>query len=107
MASMLITGSESPARQREEASMKGPISIPRFFYSNKFFGRFQTTKRRRSKALPKRQKFFIEPLENRLLLSVGLIGIPNWTDQGPAPIQDAQVVVPPSNFATGAVESVA
>jgi len=30
----------------------------------------------------KRESFFLEPLENRLLLSVGLVGIPDWVPEG-------------------------
>jgi hypothetical protein len=48
-----------------------------------------------------------EALESRILLSVDLIGIPDWVDQGPGPMQSAQVNVPPGNFASGAVESIA
>jgi hypothetical protein len=36
------------------------------------------------KSLPKRQDFSLEPLESRLLLSVGLVGVPDWVEQGPA-----------------------
>lgn len=50
---------------------------------------------------------FCEPLEGRRMLSISTVGIPTWVDQGPRPIADAQVTVPPDDFATGAVESVA
>jgi hypothetical protein len=33
----------------------------------------------------KQESFQLEPLENRLLLSVGLVGVPDWTPEGPAP----------------------
>jgi hypothetical protein len=38
---------------------------------------------------------------------VDLIGIPDWVELGPGPMQSAQVNVPPGDFATGAVESIA
>ena len=38
-----------------------------------------------SNASSKRESFLLEPLENRLLLSVGLVGIPDWVPEGPAP----------------------
>jgi hypothetical protein len=56
---------------------------------------------------PHRRSLVFEAMESRLLLSADLFGIPDWQDQGAAPIEDAQVNVPPGNFATGAVESIA
>jgi hypothetical protein len=64
------------------------------------------TTSRRARAAPHRRPVF-EPLENRILLSVDLIGVPDWVEQGPGPMQSAQVTVPPGDFATGAVESIA
>src|SRR5215469_11084376 len=48
-------------------------------------------------ALPRRQNFLLEPLERRLLLSVDLVGVPNWVPEGPAPITDGgqNVIGPP------------
>ena len=34
-------------------------------------------------------EFCLEPLESRVLMSVALIGVPDWLDQGPEPILDA------------------
>jgi hypothetical protein len=69
------------------------------------------SKPNRPKPLPKQQSFHLEPLENRLLLSAALVGIPDWTFQGPAPIVSASnainVIAAPGNAAGGAVESVA
>jgi hypothetical protein len=57
-----------------------------------------------------------ETLENRLLLSVSLFGIPSWAEQGPRPIintgsdggaTSGNAIVTPNNPATGAVESIA
>jgi len=57
-----------------------------------------------------------EPLENRILLSVDLVGIPDWVGEGPAPIintgsdgglTSGNAIVAPNNPATGAVESIA
>ena len=45
--------------------------------------RDQNSGSKRTKALPERQSFQLEPLENRLLLSVTLSGIPDWVNQGP------------------------
>ena len=53
------------------------------------------------------RKPIFEALESRILLSVDLIGVPDWVEQGPGPMQSAQVNVPPADFATGAVESIA
>ncbi len=41
------------------------------------------------------------------MLSVTLLGVPNWLEQGPAPQTDAQLTVPPNNPAGGAVQSIA
>ena len=69
------------------------------------------SKRIRTKPLPNRQNFSLEPLESRLLLSVDLVGgtpIPTWTDQGPAPITNtSQTPVPPDNRVAGAVQTIA
>jgi len=54
-----------------------------------------------------RRKPIFETLESRILLSVDLVGIPDWIELGPGPMQSAQVNVPPGDFATGAVESIA
>src|SRR6266540_5995296 len=45
------------------------------------------------KALPKRQDFSLEPLESRLLLSADLLGVPDWVDQGPGPIENGNNVI--------------
>lgn len=88
--------------------MNSPISIPRFFYSNNFFQRFQTTKRKRAKTERKRQKFFVESLESRLLLSADLVGVPVWDDQGPAPTTGGQVqLAAPTNPVSGSVQAIA
>ena len=49
----------------------------------------------------------IEALESRIVYSITFTGVPAWLQQGSGPIQHAQVTVPPDNFATGAVESIA
>src|SRR4051812_24525287 len=66
-----------------------------------------SAKQKGGKAPWQRENYVLESLEGRLLLSADLIGVPDWIDQGAAPIVNAQVNVPPGNFATGAVESVA
>src|SRR5574341_1387766 len=96
--------------------MNSPISVPRFFYSNNFSRCIHAFKRKRSKPLPRRQSFLLEPLESRLLLSVGLIGVPNWDDQGPGPnINGQDENVPgettlagnPPNPVSGAIQALA
>jgi hypothetical protein len=49
----------------------------------------------------------LEALESRLLLSASLIGVPDWSYQGPAPILNGSSTVPPDNPVTGAVQSIA
>ena len=61
----------------------------------------------RSKAFVERESFQLEPLENRLLLSVTLPGIPNWVSQGPTSEVQAGSSVPQNNAVSGALESVA
>ncbi len=48
-----------------------------------------------------------ETLEDRRLLAVDLAGVPDWLDQGPGPMINAQLTVPPNNPAAGAVQSIA
>src|ERR1700745_3897304 len=69
--------------------------------------RDQRSNRIRTEALPKRQDFVLEPLESRLLLSVGLVGVPNWTDQGPHSEVQAGSAVPQNNAVSGALQSIA
>lgn len=69
---------------------------------------------RRNTLRPKH--LLLEPLENRIALSVSLSGIPNWLEQGPRPLINSggdgvtsgfPVVNSPLNPAAGAVESIA
>ena len=60
-----------------------------------------------TQALPKRQDFTLEPLESRLLLSVELVGVPDWVDQGPETILNGTSVIGTTNPVTGAVQSIA
>ncbi|MCC7083810.1 MAG: hypothetical protein IT427_02255 [Pirellulales bacterium] len=53
------------------------------------------------------RRLVIEPLETRQLLSINVVGIPNWVEQGPRVILNAGSVVSPNNPATGAVQSIA
>jgi hypothetical protein len=61
----------------------------------------------RSDSSRTRSQFLIEPIENRMLLSVDLIGIPDWVEQGPAPTTGGQVVLPGGDEVSGAIEAVA
>ena len=48
----------------------------------------------RRRAHPRRNRsrlFMPEPLEGRMLLSLTLVDVPQWTAQGPGPILDGQV----------------
>ena len=76
----------------------------------------QPRSHRRRAALARRRKIVFEPLESRLLLSVGLVGVPNWTHEGPGPnIRGQDENVPgetslagnPPNPVSGAIEALA
>src|SRR5262249_46428374 len=72
--------------------------------------RNRRSKKKTTKPLRDKQTFQLEPLENRLLLSVTVLGagIPTWTSQGPAPITNtSQTPAPPNNEVSGAVQSIA
>jgi hypothetical protein len=55
------------------------------------------------------RKLSFEPLEQRALLTINLLGIPNWSEQGPGPIRDGQVegMAVQNNPVAGAVEAIA
>jgi len=55
----------------------------------------------------KRTRLGIERLEERALLTVSLSGVPNWFEQGPGPMINAQLTVPPNDPAAGAIQSIA
>ncbi|MEX0676450.1 MAG: ubiquitin-activating E1 FCCH domain-containing protein [Pirellulales bacterium] len=48
-----------------------------------------------------------EVLEDRSLLSITLTGVPNWFEQGPRPIIEAQLNALPNDPAAGAIQSIA
>jgi hypothetical protein len=82
--------------------MKGPVGRALTFCRNVFSRELE------KKSKSGRQRFRIEPLETRLLLSVDLIGIPGWIPDGPQPILDApSVSAAPGDAAGGAVQSIA
>ena len=56
-------------------------------------------------ALRRKPKF--ETLENRILLSVDLIGIPDWIELGPAPTTGGQTSSSPDDAVSGAVNALA
>ena len=65
---------------------------------------------RRSEPLPNKQSFQLEPFENRLLLSVGRVGVPNRVPEGPAPQISAGNVIgtsPATQQNVGAVNQLA
>ena len=78
--------------------------------------RNRRSRHRHATALPKRADLLLEPLESRLLLSVGLIGVPNWVAEGPGPnINGQDENIPgettlagnPANPVSGAIEALA
>jgi hypothetical protein len=71
------------------------------------FQRDQASKRKRTKSLPSRTGFLLEPLESRILLSADLFGVPIWDPQGPAPTTDGQASASPDDAVTGSVNAVA
>ena len=82
--------------------MKGPVGRALAFCRNVFSRDLE------KKSRSGRQRFRIEPLETRLLLSVDLMGIPGWIPDGPQPILDApSVSAAPGDAAGGAVQSIA
>ena len=73
-----------------------------------FLRRAKTSKQQRAKSHPKRRLYYLEPLEPRLLLSADLIGIPDWTDQGPSTEINGQVAgLAGPNPVVGAIEAIA
>jgi len=86
--------------------MKLSTKVAGFFFRNRGHGFSAGAQRSRAIPTPRRRAVF-EALESRLLLSVDFVGIPDWVELGPGPMQSAQVNVPPGDFATGAVESIA
>src|SRR6266511_4123508 len=77
--------------------------------SNSLCNLFRHGQSLETKDLPRRQSFLMEPLESRLLLSVTLIDVPNWVEQGPASITGNTNVtnIGQNNAVGGAVEAIA
>jgi Ca2+-binding RTX toxin-like protein len=67
-------------------------------------GRIARRARRRPDTRPRRTHF--ESLEDRILFSIDLIGIPTWIEQGPGPITNGGAVAAPNNQVAGAVEAI-
>src|SRR5262245_64978891 len=59
------------------------------------------------KALSRRDAFFLESIESRLLLSVDLLNVPVWQVEGPAPSVEAGSLVPQNDEVSGAAQSIA
>jgi hypothetical protein len=83
--------------------MKNPFSFARSLYNAFTRGHAGDTKFSK----PPKRHFRIEPIENRLLLSVDLIGIPDWIEEGPGPTTGGQVTLFPNDPVSGAIEAVA
>src|SRR5437868_1866099 len=49
----------------------------------------------------------VEQLENRVMLSVTVTGVPDWLEQGPGPITGSMVTGIPNQPVTGAVSAIA
>jgi len=88
--------------------MKKLMDLARFFSRAHDRGVLPKPSRRRALP-PRRNPFAFEPLENRLLLSVSLISVPTWIEQGPGPITNGGVTGMPlqNNAVAGAVQAVA
>jgi hypothetical protein len=69
--------------------------------------RGQALTQERTKSLPSRKSFLLEPLESRILLSAELFGVPIWDPQGPAPTTDGQASGSPDDAVTGSVNAAA
>jgi hypothetical protein len=54
-----------------------------------------------------RTRLQLEILEDRATPAISTVGIPDWFDQGPGPMINAQLQVPPNDPAGGAVQSIA
>ncbi len=64
--------------------------------------------RRRAPPTKRARGFVFEPMETRMLLSAGLIGIPDWVDQGPADSINGQTAgLAGPNPVVGAIETIA
>lgn len=86
----------------------GAVSLADLLYAKQLFRRWQARGARqpgrsRWSSAPRRPIVF-EPLEDRLLLSVALFGIPTWLEQGPGPENNGGAVVAPNNAVNGATE---
>ncbi len=68
---------------------------------------FYARLRQRRRVRPLRRTLVFESLESRLLLSVGLIGVPIWAEQGPGPIHNGNNVIMTDSPQAGAVEAIA
>ncbi|NQT87701.1 LEPR-XLL domain-containing protein [bacterium] len=62
------------------------------------FAKSRTSRRRVS---GRAARLSLEPLEPRVLLSAVPLGVADWIEQGPRPMVNAQVAIPPDNAATG------
>lgn len=94
--------------KEEEVAMKSPLALVRLL-DRALLNRHQSKKLKSSRArFPQRPNFSLEPLEDRLLLSVGLIGIPDWVEQGPAVTINGQVAgLAGPDPVVGAIEAIA
>lgn len=71
-------------------------------------GRSHLFSGRRRRIPPRRRRIVFEPLEDRLLLSVSLLGVPDWIEQGPGPSINGQTAgLAGPNPVVGAIEAIA
>lgn len=71
------------------------------------FFRRSTSVRSSGDPITRAANYTVEQLEQRTMLSVTVTGIPNWTEQGPGPIQGGQVTGITDRPVTGAVHAIA
>ena len=77
-------------------------AIARLFQRESETPRRRYAKERRN--TPRSRRLLLEPMEPRMLLSVSLVGVPEWFDQGPGPENQGGAVAAPNNAVNGAVE---
>ncbi len=85
-------------------SRRGLLSLPLSLVTNQEGP--QARARRRGAERDRARRPGVEPLEDRTLLTATTPNIPQWMDQGPAPILNGQSLVGPSNPVVGAASAV-
>ncbi|MBX7073981.1 MAG: hypothetical protein K1X71_12610, partial [Pirellulales bacterium] len=74
---------------------------------SKLFGRHTHDSAKQIRSATRQLRLQGEPLEERRLLAIDVLGVPDWVDQGPRPILNGSATIPPNNPVTGAAQSIA